>query len=213
MATKHLFPLLLDGAAQVISSNGAQTWNTNTSIVNVTASTNTTVTIPAAKTDGRPHELGTLVVITCGNLSASNDVKVYNGSVDANNLIATLDAANESTTLMLTNSGWFQLARENNSGTLAADNLTLSGTLTVTGATTMNGNVVIGNATTDTVSFYGTTPAVVQRASSEQAQVSAPTIGATFSKAELDAAFLATNTLLNRLRADLVALGLIKGAA
>lgn len=212
MPTKHLFPLLLDGATQTISSNGAQTWNTNTSIVNVTASTNTTVTIPAVKTDGRPHELGTLVVITCGTLTVSNDVKVYNGSVDANNLIATLDAANESTTLMLTNSGWFQLARENNSGTLAADNVTLTGTLTVGGAATMNGNVVIGDSATDTIGFYGATP-TARIAAATQAQVSTPTISATPTKAELDAAFLATNTLLNKLRADLVTLGLIKGSA
>ena len=212
MATKHIFPLLLDGATQTISSAGARTWDTNTSIVNVTASTNTTVTIPAVKADGRPHELGTLVVITCGTLTASNDVKIYNVSVDANNVLATLDAANESTTLMLTNSGWFQLARENNSGTLAADNVTLTGTLTVAGTSTLNGNVVVGNATTDTIGFYGAT-ATAQIAAAAQAQVSAPTISATPTKAELDAAFLATNTLLNKLRADLVTLGLIKGAA
>lgn len=212
MATKHIFPLLLDGATQTISAAGNRTWDTNTSIVNVTASTNTTVTIPAFKTDGRPHELGTLVVITCGTLTSGNDVKVYNGSVDANNLIATLDDANESTTLMLTNSGWFQLARENNSGTLAADNVTLTGTLTVGGTSTLNGNVVVGSEATDTIGFYGATP-TARIAAATQAQVSAPTISAAPTKAELDAAFLATNTLLNKLRADLVTLGLIKGSA
>lgn len=212
MATKHIFPLLLDGATQTISSAGARFWDTNTSIVNVTASTNTTVTIPAVKADGRPHELGTLVVITCGTLDANQTVKLYNLSVDANNLIATLDGTNESTTLMLTNSGWFQLAREHSSGTVNADNLTLSGTLTVTGAATMNGNVVVGNATTDTIGFYGAT-AVAQIAAATQASVSAPTISETPTKAQLDAAFLATNTLLNKLRADLVTLGLIKGSA
>ena len=212
MATKHIFPLLLDGATQTISAAGNRTWDTNTSIVNVTANTNTTVTIPAFKTDGRPHELGTLVVITCGTLASGNDVKVYNGSVDANNLIATLDDANESTTLMLTNSGWFQLARENNSGTLAADNVTLTGTLTVAGTATMNGNVVVGNAATDMIGFYGTA-GTAQIASADQAAVTNPTFNATFSNTELQNAFIATNKLLNKLRADLVTLGLIKGSA
>jgi hypothetical protein len=212
MATKHIFPLLLDGATQTISSAGARTWDTNTSIVNVTASTNTTVTIPAVKADGRPHELGTLVVITCGTLDSNQTVKLYNLSVDANNLIATLDGTNESTTLMLTNSGWFQLAREHSSGTVNADNLTLTGTLTVAGAATMNGNVVVGNATTDTIGFYGAT-ATAQIASADQAAVTNPTFNATFSNTELQNAFVATNKLLNKLRADLVTLGLIKGAA
>lgn len=212
MATKHIFPLLLDGATQTINTAGDSIWNTNTSIVNVTASTNTTVTIPAFKADGRPHEPGTLVVITCGNLTSGNTVKVYNGSVHADNLIATLDSANESTTLMLTNSGWFQLAREHASGTIAADNLALTGTLTVDGTSTFNGNVVVGNGATDMIGFYGATP-TARIAAATQAQVSAPTISAAPTKAELDAAFLATNTLLNKLRADLVTLGLIKGSA
>lgn len=212
MPTKHIFPLLLDGTTQVVSTAGANTWNTSTSIVSVTAATNTTITIPALRSGNLPHEPGTLLIITCGTLTASNDVKIYNGSVHADNLLVTLDAANESTTLIFTNSGWFQLARENNAGTLAADNVTLTGTLTVAGTSTMNGNVVVGNATTDTVGFYGVAP-VAQLAAAAQAQVSNPTISATPTKAELDAAFLATNTLLNRLRADLVSLGLIKGSA
>ena len=41
-------------------------------------------------------------------------------------------------------------------------NATVGGTLTVTGNATFNGNNVIGNATTDTVGFYGVTPTAQQ---------------------------------------------------
>lgn len=59
----------------------------------------------------------------------------------------------------------------------------------------------LGQSTTDKIAFYGTTP-VSQRASSDQATVaSSGSFGATQA------------ALLNEIRATLVALGLMKGAA
>ena len=59
----------------------------------------------------------------------------------------------------------------------------------------------LGRSTTDKVAFYGTTP-VSQRASSDQATVaSSGSFGATQA------------ALLNEIRATLVAVGLMKGAA
>lgn len=121
--------------------------------------------------------------------------------------------------------------------TTFADDVTVTGDLTVTAATALNGNVTVGNATSDTVGFYGVT-AVAQRASASQAAVSATfatavatttlsqaytgmwafassTVAQTWrtklNQARVDIAALAT--LVNRMRADLVAVGLIKGAA
>lgn len=71
---------------------------------------------------------------------------------------------------------------------------------------------VIGQSATDKIAFYGATP-IVQRASAAQAAVA--TTGATnsspygFAEAQANAIV----TLVNELRAALVAAGIIKGAA
>jgi len=60
--------------------------------------------------------------------------------------------------------------------------------------------VLLGQSTTDLVGFYGTTP-IVQRSGADQAAI---TVGTNTT---------AANTLLIEIRAALVAVGLIKGAA
>ena len=77
---------------------------------------------------------------------------------------------------------------------------TWTGTQTFTGAVVMNGNIDLGNATTDTIGFYGTTK-VIQPASGNQAAI---TTGAT------ETAHIVLTTAM---RLALVNLGIMKGAA
>lgn len=86
--------------------------------------------------------------------------------------------------------------------------------LTVTGATELQGNVGIGNATTDTIGFYGSTK-VAQPAGAGQGSV---TTTGTVSTAGIFGFTTSTQanaiiTLLNQIRSDLVTLGLLKGSA
>tara|TARA_Y100000004_G_scaffold154581_1_gene178781 strand:+ start:349 stop:753 length:405 start_codon:yes stop_codon:yes gene_type:complete len=103
--------------------------------------------------------------------------------------------------------------------------LSLSSTLEVDGATTLNGNVAVGNATSDTIGFYGVTK-VAQLGHADQTALTDSTggsvsnatlaaVGDTSSdqSAAINANFAKTAQLVNRLRADLVSLGLIKGSA
>ena len=102
---------------------------------------------------------------------------------------------------------------------------------------TASGNFAIGDAVTDTIGFYGVTK-VAQAASSAQAQVTKTAVTA-LATTTLSAAatgmwafasstvaqtwrtrinqcvvdIAALTTLVNRLRADLVSIGIIKGAA
>ena len=114
---------------------------------------------------------------------------------------------------------------EHDVNTASFSSLSLSSTLAVAGATTLNGNVDIGNATSDTIGFYGVTK-VAQLGHADQTaltdssggSVSNSTlaaVGDTSSdvSAAINANFAKTAQLVNRLRADLVSLGLIKGAA
>ena len=75
-----------------------------------------------------------------------------------------------------------------------------------------SGGIEDGQSSTDTIGFYGTTP-IARR--SGAAQTTVTTTGSTstspfgYTQAQADAIV----TLVNELRASLVALGLIKGAA
>ena len=78
-------------------------------------------------------------------------------------------------------------------------------TLTASGATTLNGNVAVGDAITDEVGFYGTT-AITQRANAAQQTSLVGTASSTDVDTKLKAAVIEVmNTLL--------ALGLWKGSA
>jgi hypothetical protein len=72
--------------------------------------------------------------------------------------------------------------------------------------------VVFGNAVTDQIGFYGTTP-VVQRASADQAAAPAGGTGATGGAYDTAGHRDALITLVNEIRLTLIALGLFKGAA
>ena len=91
--------------------------------------------------------------------------------------------------------------------------------LTASGATTLNGNVALGNATTDTIGFYGVS-AVAQQGNSAQAAVSSQSLSdtaqATYTQADMTKVQTELNdvtALLNEMRTVLVNLGLMKGSA
>jgi len=103
-----------------------------------------------------------------------------------------------------------------------ADDVTITDALTVTGATVLNGTVAVGNATSDTIGFYGVTKVNQPAASGEAAlTVTAVTaVTATFVTATWRARInqIVTDlgnlqTKYNQVRGDLVSVGLIKGAA
>lgn len=130
-ATKHLFPLRLDGAVQTVS--GAAAWNGTTSLVNI-------------DTDGTydfdliDAELpGTLLTIE-RSASGSNSITVKSPA-DAS--IVALDSATDTVCLIYTGSEWKTLANATASGTLSTTNLSLSGTLGVGGNTTMSANATV----------------------------------------------------------------------
>lgn len=211
---KRVFPVLLENAAQTIDAAGTKDWNKDTSSVKIDVDGNVTLNL------AKPLENGTLVIveITQAGFTSSNSVDVK----DAENstTVVSLNGTNESATLMWNAEEWKLIANESASGTVTGVNGTFSGTLTVTGASALNGNVDIGNATTDTVGFYGTTK-VAQQAGAAQAATDVgaitnfPADGAGSSN-EIEAiadAVRSLETLLNEVRQSLVDLGLIKGGA
>lgn len=71
--------------------------------------------------------------------------------------------------------------------------------------------VQVGQSATDLVGFFGVTPAVQPASGDQAAAVATTTTTATTTALQTDLDDV--RTLVNRLRADLVTLGLIKGAA
>lgn len=93
----------------------------------------------------------------------------------------------------------------------------ISGTVSGTGSfgnLTATGNVVLGDATTDTIGFYGATPAAQPTSSNEAAAATtaAVSVSATQWGFSTSTQANAIVTLVNQLRADLVTLGIIKGS-
>lgn len=84
-------------------------------------------------------------------------------------------------------------------------------TLSASGAATLNGNVAAGNATTDTVAFYGVS-GTTQRASAVQATLTYTVLSNGFGFTT-SAQFIAAMAALDEIMATLTALGLWKGAA
>lgn len=84
------------------------------------------------------------------------------------------------------------------------------------------GEAQVGDATTDTLAFYGSTP-VVQPSATAQSAVATTAITTLITTPTATDIAIAVNslisrqdantTLVNKLRADLVTLGLIKGSA
>lgn len=210
--TQHVFPLRLDGATQEVAA--AASWNGTTSLIDITTASGAyDLTVPNAT------EPGTLLTIK-RSAGGSNAVSVKNAGGD---VLVSLDSSTDTGCLIWTGSAWEILANATATGDLAADNVSLTGTLTVAGATALNGNVVVGNAAADTVGFYGAA-AVAQQAAAAQAAVTAdaalPAAGAgasaSYTQDEVTAAIENIHDLIaltNEIRQCLVDLGLIKGAA
>ena len=92
---------------------------------------------------------------------------------------------------------------------------TINGGAQTVDSLTVDGDAVIGNATTDTLAFYGAATPQAQQAATNQAAVAttAPvSISATQWGFATSAQAAAVIALQNELRAALVALGLIKGS-
>lgn len=97
----------------------------------------------------------------------------------------------------------------------AIDNCPIGGTTAAAGTftdLTSTGNTNIGNAATDTIGFYGIT-AVAQPASATQAALTLTTATSGGFGFATSAAFNAFSAQLENIRASLVLLGLLKGAA
>jgi hypothetical protein len=97
-------------------------------------------------------------------------------------------------------------------GNLRSSDQTVTDDLTVTDVLTVNGNCVLGNAITDSVGFYGVGP-VAQRASASQTAFTALTATTLASPTAVANKVNTVITYCLRTRTDLIALGLIKGAA
>jgi hydrogenase maturation factor HypE len=95
------------------------------------------------------------------------------------------------------------------------DNSPVGATTPSTGAFTTlsaSGNVTLGDAVTDTIGFYGVT-AIAQRAASTQGALTLTTSTSSGFSFTTSAAFSAGWAQVEEIRATLVALGLMKGAA
>lgn len=100
--------------------------------------------------------------------------------------------------------------------------LLVGGAQTFTGGATFSGNVVLGDAATDTVGFYGITP-VVQPAATAQSAFASTVITSVASTSLTALDVTRINALIDRVeamrvylaqtRADLVAIGIQKGSA
>lgn len=198
--TQHLFPLRLDGAAQVVTEE--VTWNGKTSLIEVSsAAAAYDIDLVAAE------EPGTMLTINVTGASLAEDVTVKDPS---DNAIVTLDSPTDNICLMWTGSAWVVIANSTATGTLSETNLALTGTLSVAGATTLNGNVAVGDAATDEIGFFGAT-AIVQPASAAQAAVTITDVSSIDSDVDTNLDNLAA--LVNEIRDVLVDLGLMKGEA
>ena len=198
--TQHLFPLRLDGAAQDVSA--AAEWNGKTSLIEVSAAASAfAIDLIAAE------EPGTMLTINVTGSTLASDVTVND---PAGNAIVTLDSPTDNICLMWTGTAWEVIANATATGTLSSTNLALTGTLSVAGAATLNGNVAVGNAATDEIGFFGAT-AIVQPASAAQAAVTITDVSSVDTDVDTNLDNLAA--LVNEIRDVLVDLGLMKGEA
>lgn len=191
-------PVYLDGAKQVIANAGfdsnVASWNGLTSSVEVSNDLAANGTLRL----GVPNYYGTVVFVV--NKDAAQSVTVSDYTSGSDSTVRVLNAEQESVTVLYNGSNWVEIAASESSAGTTGTNLTLSGTLDVTGAAEFAGNV----------GFYGTT-AVARPASANQAAVTITDVSA--HNADVDTNLDNLATLVNQLRADLIALGLIKGSA
>jgi len=140
MAKQHVFPLRLDGATQEVAA--ATSWNGVTSLIDITTAGGAyDLTVPDAE------EPGTLLTIK-RSASGSNAVSVKNAGGD---VLVSLDSSTDTACLIWTSSAWEILANATATGDLAADNVSLTGTLSVAGAATLGAAVKLDIASTTAV--------------------------------------------------------------
>lgn len=214
-SSRHVIPVYLDGPKQSLvffeedSSNFCD-WNGLTSSIVVESDVIQNGTIRL----GKANHYGTVVHI---KLEADQDI-IVRPYVDqqSGEVIKTLNANGETLTVLFNGTTWVQIADTETTATTATSgtSLALSSNLTV------DGNVKLGDAATDTIGFYDAT-AIVQPASADQAAVDVSGLPADGAASVADATHLEAAvdsikelaTLVNELRSNLVSLGLIKGQA
>lgn len=195
--SKHVFPLILDGAVQAVTS-ASDSWNGLTSYVTCTASGAYTFTL----TKNADEKLRAGTLITFIKTDANTNAITIDPSDDFDSVSVTsvaLGSQNESCTFIYNGSSWRLFTQDQTNSTAftggpVADNTTFSGNVEVEG----------------NVGFYNTTP-IAQPASADQGAVTIIDVSAV--NADVDTNLNNLATLVNQLRADLVSLGLIKGAA
>ena len=147
MSSKHIFPLILDGALQAVSASGSSTaWNGLTSYVEVDSSGgNETITIA----DGTLP--GTLVTVI--KKGGTNTITVNPASDFASDQASVaLAEDNEMCTFFWDNSKW-RVFNQAEGGIFNGG--TVGNATTFSGALTANGDVNLGNANSDKVEING----------------------------------------------------------
>lgn len=139
MAKDNIFPLYLTAPAQ--SAVGATAWNGNTSNVTYAPTSNVTFTV------GDAVEIGTVLSVRKTN-ATTNTLTV---SANANN-IATLNNENDNVTLIWDGNDWQVYSLSDIPASISATSLSLTGTLSVPGASMLNTIGVTGAST------FGSTP-------------------------------------------------------
>ena len=234
-SSKHVLPVYLDGAKQVIANAGFDSnvadWNGLTSSVEVSNDLAANGTLRL----GVPNHYGTVVFVV--NKDAAQSVTISDYTSGSDSTVRVLNAEQESVTVLYNGSNWVEIAASESSAGTTGTNLTLSGTLSATGAATLSSTLGVTGAATlsstldvagaaefaGNVGFYGTT-AIAQQAGAAQAAVSAhadlPADGtgasADYTQAEVTGAIETIHdliTLTNEIRQSLVDLGLIKGTS
>lgn len=211
-SSRHVIPVYLDGPKQslVFDENAFCDWNglTSSMVVESDIAQNGTIRL------GKANHYGTVVHI---KLETDQDI-IVRPYVDqqSGEVIKTLNANGETLTVLFNGTTWVQIADTETTATTATSgtSLALSSNLTV------DGNVKLGDAATDTIGFYDAT-AIVQPASADQAAVDVSGLPADGAASVADATHLEAAvdsikelaTLVNELRSNLVSLGLIKGQA
>tara|TARA_R100001510_G_C7547022_1_gene132267 strand:- start:27 stop:650 length:624 start_codon:yes stop_codon:yes gene_type:complete len=205
---KNLFPLFLDGATQALSAAEAATWDGKTSFVSLDNNGIGTFTLGEVADGDYPIEPGTVVsVYRSANGSTDIDVLPKAGA----SALVSLNGPTESAVFMWDASEWKIVSNATANGSVSTTNFTATG------------NVALGDAVGDTLSFHGATP-VAQQAGAAQAAVTAEGdlpaagtgAGASYTQAEVTAAIENIHDLIaltNEIRQCLVDLGLIKGEA
>lgn len=107
-SSKHVLPVYLDGAKQTIApadfTANVADWNGLTSSVQV----NNGIGTPSKVRLGVPNHYGTVVFVVSKDTNTSVQVSDYTSGSDS--IVKTLNAANESITLMYNGSDWVEIA-------------------------------------------------------------------------------------------------------